>query len=36
MKEGGHLQIGDVVINVASIPLEDLGGSNMLKLSYVD
>jgi hypothetical protein len=24
------------VINVASIPLEDLGGSNMLKLSYVD
>ena len=36
MKEGGHLQTGDVVINVASIPLEDLGGSNMLKLSYVD
>jgi pyruvate kinase len=36
MKEEGHLQIGDVVINVASIPLEDLGGSNMLKLSYVD
>jgi hypothetical protein len=36
MKEGGYLQTGDVVINVASIPLEDLGGSNMLKLSYVD
>jgi pyruvate kinase len=36
MKEEGYLQIGDVVINVASIPLEDLGGSNMLKLSYVD
>jgi pyruvate kinase len=36
MREEGHLQTGDVVINVASIPLEDLGGSNMLKLSYVD
>ena len=36
MKENGILQVGDVVINVASIPLEDLGGSNMLKLSYVD
>jgi pyruvate kinase len=36
MKEEGYLKVGDVVINVASIPLEDLGGSNMLKLSYVD
>jgi hypothetical protein len=25
-----------LVINIASIPLEDLGASNMLKLSYVD
>jgi hypothetical protein len=24
------------VINIASIPLEELGNSNMLKLSYVD
>ncbi|MFM8597178.1 MAG: pyruvate kinase [Flavobacteriales bacterium] len=36
MKEDGYLHAGDVVINVASIPLEDLGGTNMLKLSYVD
>ena len=36
MKDEGHLKSGDVVINVASIPLEDLGGSNMLKLSYVE
>jgi hypothetical protein len=27
---------GDLVINIASIPLEDLGSSNMLKLSHVD
>ena len=36
MKEEGFLNSGDVVINVASIPLEDLGGTNMLKLSYVE
>jgi hypothetical protein len=36
MKSEGYLNIGDLVINIASIPLEDLGGSNMLKLSYVD
>ena len=36
MKEDGYFHAGDVVINVASIPLEDLGGTNMLKLSYVD
>jgi pyruvate kinase len=36
MKEEGYLKSGDVVINVASIPLEDLGGTNMLKLSYVE
>ena len=36
MKEEGYLHSGDVVINVASIPLEDLGGTNMLKLSYVE
>jgi hypothetical protein len=36
MKEEGYLNSGDVVINVASIPLEDLGGTNMLKLSYVE
>ncbi|MFM7466386.1 MAG: pyruvate kinase [Crocinitomicaceae bacterium] len=36
MKSEGYLDIGDLVINIASIPLEDLGSSNMLKLSYVD
>ena len=30
------LNLGDLVINIASIPLEELGNSNMLKLSYVD
>lgn len=36
MKSEGHLKTGDLVINIASIPLEDMGSSNMLKLSYVD
>ncbi len=36
MKTDTYLEVGDLVINIAAIPLEDLGGSNMLKLSYVD
>lgn len=36
LKKEGLLQEGDLVINIASIPLEDLGSSNMLKLSYVE
>jgi pyruvate kinase len=36
MKSEGYLNLGDLVINIASIPMEDLGSSNMLKLSYVD
>ena len=36
MKSDGFLKSGDLVINIASIPLEELGSSNMLKLSYVD
>jgi pyruvate kinase len=36
MKSEGYLKSGDLVINIASIPLEDLGNSNMLKLSYVE
>ncbi|MBM3453380.1 MAG: pyruvate kinase [Bacteroidetes bacterium] len=36
LKKYGFLSEGDLVVNIASIPLEDLGGSNMLKLSYVD
>jgi len=36
MKSEGFLKQNDLVINIASIPLEDLGSSNMLKLSFVD
>lgn len=36
LKEDGLLKEGDLAINIASIPLEDMGGSNMLKLSYVE
>ncbi len=36
LKENGVLKNGDLVINIASIPLEDMGSSNMLKISYVD
>ena len=36
MKSEKHLKQGDLIINIASIPLEDLGSSNMLKLSHVD
>jgi hypothetical protein len=36
MKNDSLLKIGDLVINIASIPLEELGSANMLKLSYVD
>ena len=36
MKVDKHLKSGDLVINIASIPLEELGSSNMLKLSHVE
>jgi len=36
LKKDGLLHSGNLVINIASIPLEELGNSNMLKLSYVD
>ena len=36
MKSEKHLKPGDLVINIASIPLEELGSSNMLKLSHVE
>jgi pyruvate kinase len=36
LKKAELVQQGDLVINIASIPLEDLGSSNMLKLSYVE
>lgn len=36
LKKDGLLKAGDLVINIASIPLEENGKTNMLKLSYVD
>lgn len=36
LKKSGQLQSGDIVINIASMPIEDHGNSNMLKLSYVE
>jgi pyruvate kinase len=36
LKGEGLLKEGDLVINIASIPLEEMGSSNMLKISYVD
>ena len=36
LKSDGILNTGDMVINIASMPIEALGNSNMLKLSYVD
>jgi pyruvate kinase len=36
LKKDGLVHTGNLVINIASIPLEELGNSNMLKLSYVD
>lgn len=36
LKKQGVLNSGDLVINIASIPIEEHGNSNMLKLSYVE
>jgi pyruvate kinase len=36
LKKEGMLELGDLVINVATIPLEEDGKTNMLKLSYVE
>lgn len=36
LKKEGLLKEGDLVINIASIPIEDHGKSNMLKLSFVE
>jgi pyruvate kinase len=33
--EKGLLKKGELAINIASIPMEERGPSNMLKLSYV-
>lgn len=36
LNKEGLLKQGDLVINIASIPIEENGKSNMLKLSYVE
>ncbi len=36
LKHEGILDRGDLVINIASMPIEEHGNSNMLKLSYVE
>lgn len=36
LKKQGVLNSGDLVINIASMPIEEHGKSNMLKLSYVE
>lgn len=36
LKEKGLVESGDMVINIASMPIEALGNSNMLKLSTID
>lgn len=36
LKKDGTLKEGDLVINIASMPIEAHGNSNMLKLSYVE
>lgn len=36
LREAGKINSGDLVINIASMPIEEHGNSNMLKLSYVD
>lgn len=36
LKKDGLLRQGDLIINIASIPIEEKGKSNMLKLSYVE
>ena len=36
LKKEGFLKEGDLIINTASIPLEESGKTNMLKLSHID
>ncbi len=36
LKKEGLLKKGDLVVNIASIPIEEKGNTNMLKLSYVE
>jgi pyruvate kinase len=36
LQKSGKVTKGDLVINTASMPIEDQGNTNMLKLSYID
>lgn len=36
LKKEGYVREGDLIINTASIPIEESGKTNMLKLSYID
>jgi len=36
LKKSGHLKEGDLIINTASMPIEDKGKTNMIKLSYIE
>ncbi|MCT4583031.1 MAG: pyruvate kinase [Flavobacteriales bacterium] len=36
LKKEGYLSQGDLIINTASMPIEELGSTNMLKLSSID
>ena len=36
LKKLGLLEKGDIVINIASVPIEEKGPSNMVKLSYIE
>ena len=36
LKRNEVIKEGDLVINITSIPIEEMGKSNMLKLSYVE
>lgn len=36
LKKAGYLSQGDLIVNTASMPIEELGSTNMLKLSAID
>ena len=36
LKKGNYVAVDDLIINIASIPMEDKGRANMIKLGYVN
>ncbi|MEL0146319.1 MAG: hypothetical protein VW808_05265 [Schleiferiaceae bacterium] len=36
LKDSGYVESGDLVVKIASMPIEEKGFTNMLKLSTVD